>query len=133
VSIGIRAAASSRASGSPSRRLTVRQQEQLGALLRRLELAAKGMEEGAEIVAAGVRIALRPEQLEEQLAGLGMTGKVSQVGEEEPGLRGLRKGEAPLAAREAQAAKQLDPPGGRHRIRFGLAEREIPTDLSCYA
>jgi len=93
-------------------------QEAAGGDPRRLQLAAEGGKNGTEVDAAGFQIHLGPEEVDEEVAGMGLAEVEGQVGEEEGCLMGAEAGEDAVPLEETQPAEQLDAAAGIGRRAY---------------
>jgi hypothetical protein len=98
-------------------------QNGVGGRAGRFEEAAQRPEGGAEASPGGLRLAVRPEEFDKDLAGMHLVAMIGQVGEEGGGLLRGEARDNLVAALGAQASEQSDAPGIRHNQRRQV-ERE---------
>ena len=80
----------------------------------RFQLVAEGGEGDAQAVAAGLQVALGPEELDEVLAGMLSLAKIGQVGEQGADALEAEAGHDPVALPDPQASEQLNATPGVH-------------------
>src|SRR5690242_10118394 len=83
---------------------------------RRLQLVPQGGERHAEVVAPRARVRLRPEHVNQLLAGMGTLAKVSQTRQQSARLLGTEAGDDPLPLLNAQAPQQYNPGSCNHSL-----------------
>jgi hypothetical protein len=80
-------------------------------------LAAKGSKGQPEAILAGLHRPGRPEQLDQDIAGMGAPSVVSQVGEQKPGHPRLEARDHLIATDNSYTAEQLNSPDRVHSTR----------------
>src|SRR5579884_1022388 len=90
----------------------------------RLQLAAQSRERRAQAHASGLRIGIRPEELDQVLSEMRSLAKVGQVSQQGSGLLGAKAGQRLISLLHAQAAQQLDGTRGVHRtlLQLGITD-----------